>query len=70
MKILCHRGAWTAAAEKNSVPAIKKAVSLGYGFETDVRDYQGKLVISHDIAKENSPLLEEIFNSLAPPIWY
>ena len=68
MKILCHRGAWTTNAEKNSVAAIKKAVSLDFGFETDIRDYRGNLVISHDIANENSPLVEEIFNSL-PPRW-
>ena len=67
MKILCHRGAWKFETEKNSVAAIKKAVSLGYGFESDIRDYRGELVISHDIADENSPSAEEVFKIVSTP---
>ena len=67
MKILCHRGAWSFEVEKNSMAALKKALSLGYGFESDLRDYRGELVISHDIAGENSPLAEEVFKVLSPP---
>ena len=67
MKILCHRGAWSFEVEKNSMSALKKALSLGYGFESDLRDYRGELVISHDIADENSPLAEEVFKVLSTP---
>ena len=67
MKILCHRNAWNVDAEKNSIAALKKAIALGYDFESDVRDYRGKLVISHDIADENSPSLEQVLNLLFPP---
>ena len=70
VEILCHRGAWNNEAEKNSISALKKAIALGYGFESDVRDYRGELVISHDIADENSPLAEEVFKFLSstPPL--
>lgn len=34
---------------------------MGFGTETDVRDYKGKLVISHDIADEKSITLREVF---------
>ena len=67
MKILCHRGAWNVDAEKNSIAALKKSIALGYGFESDVRDYRGELVISHDIADENSPAIEQVFNLLSTP---
>ncbi len=62
MNILAHRGAWDTPDEKNTVQAIKRAFSNGWGIETDVRDYCGKLVISHDIASEDSPLLTDILS--------
>ncbi|MBR3498969.1 MAG: hypothetical protein IKO05_08265 [Selenomonadaceae bacterium] len=65
MEILCHRGFWLGAEEKNSLAALRRAVDQGFGFESDVRDYCGRLVISHDIANEKSPALEEVFKLLA-----
>ncbi|MBR1646488.1 MAG: hypothetical protein IJ685_06895 [Selenomonadaceae bacterium] len=65
MKILCHRGLWNSPEEKNSLTALKRAVEKNFGFESDVRDYCGKLVISHDIADENSPALEDVLKLLA-----
>ena len=65
MEILCHRGFWRAAEEKNSLPALELALANGFGFESDVRDYCGRLVISHDIANEKSPALEEVLKLLA-----
>lgn len=59
MQILAHRGFWTKAEEKNSIEAIQRAFNSGYGIETDVRDYNGKLVISHNVPDENCPLFEE-----------
>jgi hypothetical protein len=49
MKILSHRGFWREAAEKNNLVAFAYSFSLGFGTETDVRDFGGELVISHDI---------------------
>lgn len=65
MKILCHRGFWNQPEEKNSLAALSRAVESGYGFESDVRDRCGQLVISHDIADEKSPSLEEVLKILA-----
>lgn len=65
MKILCHRGLWNSPEEKNSLAALTRAVENGFGFESDVRDYCGRLVISHDIADENSPALEDVLKLLA-----
>lgn len=58
MKILAHRGYWKHINEKNSLRAIERAFGNGWGIETDVRDYHGKLVISHDIASEACPPFE------------
>ena len=49
MKILSHRGYWKDPSEKNSQLAFERSQKLGFGTETDVRDYLEKLVISHDI---------------------
>ena len=45
---LAHRGFWHEKAEKNSRVAFERAFLAGYGVETDLRDYQGTVVISHD----------------------
>ena len=49
MKIISHRGYWQNASQKNSVAAFRRSFALGFGTETDVRDFAGRLVISHDI---------------------
>jgi hypothetical protein len=48
--------------EKNKSLAFQRSFSLGYGTETDIRDYKGELVISHDIADENSLSVKEMFD--------
>ena len=63
MQLLAHRGFWTSIEEKNTIDAICKAFRNGYGVETDVRDYKGKLVVSHNIPDENCPLFEEVMNA-------
>ena len=50
MKLLAHRGMWDERISKNSPDALHRALESGYGFESDLRDYEGKLVISHNIA--------------------
>ena len=47
-KILAHRGYWRTPSEKNSLTAFQRAFELGFGVETDLRDYAGRLLISHD----------------------
>lgn len=65
MKILAHRGYWKAKNEKNSPQALRTALERGYGFESDVRDHMGRMVISHDIAGPSCQDAEEIFRWLA-----
>ena len=54
MQILAHRGLWYNEEERNSLDAFERAFMNGYGIETDIRDYRGKLVISHDIPNDDS----------------
>ena len=61
MEIIAHRGFWYKESEKNTLTAIKRAIDNGYGFETDYRDNNGKIVISHDMPFGNESTAEEIF---------
>ncbi len=61
MIILSHRGYWREVNEKNKPISLEKSFSLGFGTETDIRDYKGELVISHDIADENCISVQEMF---------
>lgn len=49
MRILAHRGRWKTVSEHNSLASLRGAVTAGFGLETDLRDYKGDVVISHDI---------------------
>lgn len=49
MEILSHRGFWKNLDERNSISAFARSVDRGFGVETDIRDYDGQLVISHDV---------------------
>lgn len=60
MKILAHRGLWLEHDEKNTIVAIERAFAEGFGIETDIRDLNGRIVISHDPPNETSPKLEEV----------
>jgi hypothetical protein len=65
MKYLAHRGLWNLKIQKNSIEAIKSALSSGYGLETDIRDYMNRLVISHDVPTiESKELLISDFSLL------
>ena len=48
MKIIAHRGKWSRTNEKNSRESFVRAFTDGYGIETDIRDCNGSIVISHD----------------------
>ena len=61
MKILAHRGLWFNRNERNSLSALFKGLDEGYGLETDVRDLNGLLVISHDMPIADSAIpLEQL----------
>lgn len=60
MVILSHRGYWQEPFEKNQKVAFERSFSLGFGTETDIRDYRGELVISHDIASEHAMQLTQM----------
>ena len=49
IEIVTHRGFWTSGEEKNSRISFQHSFDLGFGTETDVRDYKGDLCISHDV---------------------
>ena len=47
--ILAHRGVWGSKEEQNSRSAIRHALAGGFGIETDIRDHDGQVVLSHDV---------------------
>jgi hypothetical protein len=61
MNIIAHRGEWSCESEKNSRKSFIKAIENGFGIETDIRDYRGELVISHDMPQEKNISLEDFF---------
>jgi glycerophosphoryl diester phosphodiesterase len=48
MIVLSHRGYWRQPDEKNAKVAFERTLRQGFGTETDVRDFDGRLVVSHD----------------------
>src|SRR4051812_29289928 len=58
MQIISHRGYWKNASEKNQVIAFERSFRLNFGTETDLRDRDGEIVISHDIADKNAMTLD------------
>ncbi len=49
LDIIAHRGFWEKSHEKNSIKSFKRALENGFGIETDLRDFNENIVISHDI---------------------
>ena len=49
--ILAHRGWWSDPADRNSPGALTRALAAGFGIETDFRDLDGVLMVSHDPAR-------------------
>jgi len=60
MKILAHRGFWLERSEQNTFTAFSRAFSHGYGIETDLRDFHGRIVISHDPPLEAGIYFEDL----------
>ena len=64
MEILSHRGYWTKISEKNTMVAFERSFNFGFGTETDIRDLNGNLVISHDmpsVEMKNFIIAEDFF---------
>lgn len=55
MEIFAHRGTWTAPSERNSLAALERAWRSGHGVETDLRDLDGEVVVSHDPPRRTDP---------------
>ena len=53
-RILAHRGLYSSDSEKNSAIALQRAIDNGFGIETDLRDLNGRIVISHDPPLQSS----------------
>jgi hypothetical protein len=61
MEYLAHRGLWTNKSEGNTFVALRDGLDKGFGLELDVRDFNGQLVISHDLPNADSLLpLEQL----------
>jgi glycerophosphoryl diester phosphodiesterase len=57
MEIIAHRGFWKEANEKNSEQAFIRSAQNNFGIETDVRDFNGDLVIAHDVPQAGRGLM-------------
>ena len=49
IQIISHRGYWQKDNEKNTMIAFSRSLINNYGIETDLRDRNGEIIISHDI---------------------
>ena len=47
--IIAHRGYWKNKSEQNTEVAFQRALKNGFGIETDLRDRNEEIVISHDM---------------------
>ena len=59
-RILAHRGLWSAPEDQNTLQALSAALNLGFGIETDLRDFVGELVVSHDMPRGGEVMLIEL----------
>lgn len=64
--VLAHRGWFNEDFMQNSKAALERGLLADFGIETDVRDLDGELVISHDppLTKDDPPSLEWLLNVL------
>lgn len=64
MEIISHRGFWEKEEEKNSKISFELSFSKGYGTETDIRDCNGELYISHNmpLEEDNNLTVDDFFS--------
>lgn len=59
MKIICHRGLWKGKTElQNSKRACLEGLKLFDGIEIDLKNKNGKIILSHDPILSNKRYLE------------
>lgn len=71
MQIISHRGYWLEAQEKNTKLAFERSFDLGFGTETDIRDYGGEVLVVHDMPSGKEMTLDtflDILNGRQLPI--
>ena len=61
MKIISHRGLWYNPVEKNTESSLIESFINKLGTETDIRDFNSKLVISHDISNQQCITIDKLF---------
>tara|TARA_B100001093_G_C26766815_1_gene988262 strand:+ start:472 stop:1104 length:633 start_codon:yes stop_codon:yes gene_type:complete len=59
--ILAHRGTWEETNEQNTLNSFQISLKLGVGIETDLRDFNGEVIISHDIPIKKTVCLDDFF---------
>jgi glycerophosphoryl diester phosphodiesterase len=62
VEIISHRGFWLSNDEKNSKLAFERSFQQHFGTETDIRDFNGELVISHDIPVFKETSIDDFFS--------
>lgn len=62
MHILAHRGCWQHPDDRNSRAALNAAFRRGLGIETDIRDLNGEIVISHDMPRTGALQLKVLLD--------
>jgi hypothetical protein len=65
MQIISHRGLWQTPDQRNTIQAFSRSLHLGFGLETDIRDMNGQLVISHDPPRDSVDTLDKLLNLYA-----
>jgi glycerophosphoryl diester phosphodiesterase len=63
VKFLAHRGHWLHRNEANTAQAFERAWSDGFGIETDIRDHDGEVVVSHDPPRNDATTLRTFLQS-------
>ena len=56
IEIFAHRGLWEEPEDQNTLQAFQMAFEQGLNIETDIRDFDGSLIISHDPETKDNPL--------------
>lgn len=65
MKIVAHRGFWKETRQANTRESLIQAALEGFEIETDVRDFQKKLVVAHDPPTQGDLTFEELLRELS-----
>ncbi len=62
MEIISHRGYWIRSIEKNTDLAFQRSFQNNFGTETDLRDFIGEVIISHDLPKSSQTTIDDFFS--------